>query len=705
MRVSRLFASGAVAALVVAGFAVAGPQLTGQGAAIAAADPAGATPQKVDNFRLTDQNLQGQELYRLADAKAVVLVTYGNGCPIVRNNASALMALKKKYAGQGVEFMAIDSNPQDTRETIAAEAKEFGLDMPILMDSNQLVGEQLGVTRTAEVLVLNPKTWQVMYRGPVDDRVTYERQKAEASEHWAADAIDAVMAKKTVAMARRPAQGCLINMAAANSRAQFAKISYTKDVAPIVQEKCVSCHQPGGIGPMALTSYEQIKGFSPMIREVIRTKRMPPYGAEPSIGHFLNDRSLSPAQTKTLVHWIEAGSPRGDGKDPLAVQKFAAAEWPLGKPDLILDVPAYTIPASGIVDYQRPFIANPLQEGKWIKASTIKVSNRQGVHHILTGLLADVPTEGYASETKWGVSVGGYAVGSESQVNPSNVGALMPTGGAIGFQNHYTPYGKAAEEKSQIGLYFYKNGEKPKFVMHNIAIANPAILIGPNEEAHPEMAYLEFPHEALLYGAFPHAHYRGRTADVWIQYPDGKQKLLLAMPKYDFNWQGEYTFAEPIKVPAGSKIITHFTYDNSKRNPANPDPNRTVPWGDQSFDEMLYTALRYRWVDETSDKMQPEWDKQLASGRLMGMFDTNVDNAIEATELKSKTGELIKANFAKLDANHDGKLDAKELAVVSMMMDRGNRRPPPQQTAAAKPVTTASVATGAGAQGKPPASK
>ncbi len=686
MAKSRVLASGAVAAVVLGAFALAGVATSGGGRAAAAADPVNG-PVTVDNFRLADQDLQAQELYRLKDSKAVVIITYGAGCPITRNNAKAYADLKAAYAAKGVEFLALDSNLQDRREDIKAELADYKLDMPVMMDTNQLVGEQLGVTRTAEVIVLDPKTWKVVFRGPIDDRVTYERQKAAATEHYAADALDSVLAGQHVKTAHVAPEGCLINFPLRAEKVALAKISYAHDVAPIIGDKCVSCHQPGGIGPMALTSYEQVKGFSPMIREVLRTRRMPPYHADPSVGHFLDDKRLSPDQIKTVVHWIEAGAPRGDGPDPLAAKQYAVAEWPLGKPDLILDVPAYTIPASGIVDYQRPFIANPLKEPHWIKASTIKVNNRQSVHHILTGLLAEVPTEGYASETKWGVSVGGYAVGSESQKNPVNVGAYMPVGGAIGFQNHYTPFGKQVEERSQIALYFYKNGEVPKYVMHNVAIADLSIMIGPGEESHPETAYIQFPHDALLFGAFPHSHYRGRSADVWIQYPDGKKKLLLAIPKYDFNWQREYTFAEPVKVPAGSRIITNYTYDNSKRNAANPDPNRTVPWGDQSFDEMLYTALRYRWVDETSARMKPDYEKELAQGRLMGMFDDDKKGYVVKADLKGRVGEGIKNSFALLDADKDGRLDAKELAVAMAYMDR--KRPAPTRTAQAAPPTGA----------------
>ncbi|MFC3078438.1 redoxin family protein [Phenylobacterium terrae] len=627
-------------------------------------------PASVDNFMLADQNLDSHELYRLADAKAVVIVTHGNGCPVMRNTNPAIKALRDKYKAQGVEFLYLNSNLQDKREAIVEEAKEYGYDIPILMDVNQLVGEQLGVTRTAEVFVIDPKSWKVVYRGPVDDRVTYERQKAKAEKHFAADALDALMAGRPVAQAKVQAAGCLIDFPERAKRAEHAKISYVHDIAPIVREKCVACHQPGGIGPMTLTNYEMIKGFSPMIREVIRTDRMPPYHADPSVGKFHDDKSLSPQQIKTLVHWIEAGAPRGEGEDPLAKVKFEAPEWPLGKPDLVLDIPAYDIPETGIVDYQRPAIPWPLTEGRWLRASTIKVEQRQGVHHILTGYMKEMPADGKGNESRWGASVGGYAVGSESTISPDDVGTYVPGGGAIGFQNHYTPFGKAATDRSKIALYFYPEGQKPKMVMRGITIMDPTITIPANTARHKEVAYLIFPKDALLYSAFPHAHYRGHSSDLTIEYPDGTRKLLLSLPKYDFNWQRAYEFAEPIKVPAGSRLIATYTYDNSKRNPANPDPEKVVTWGDQSFEEMFFTALRYRWVEETSDDLKPEYDQALQASTMLGMMDDNLDRKLQLTEARGRMGNLIRTNFAMIDTDKDGGLSQDELAAAQALMGR-----------------------------------
>ncbi|MDB5435861.1 MAG: hypothetical protein JWR47_2118 [Phenylobacterium sp.] len=627
------------------------PNALAHGAGVVAT--AAAAPASVDNFMLVDQNMEAHELYRLADAKAVVIVTQANGDAVMRGLAPALKSLKAAYAAKGVEFMMLNSNLKDTREAIQAEAQKAGYDTPILMDSYQLVGESLGVTRSAEVFVVDPKSWKVAYRGAL----------AGGS---AAKALDALTAGEPVTVAdATPGRGAAI----AFPERGVAKVSYAKDVAPILEAKCVACHQEGGIAPFAMTNYQMVKGFAPMIREVIRTDRMPPYHADPHVGKFSGDKRLTADQVKTVVHWIEQGAPRGDAPDPLAATRHVAQEWPLGKPDLVLNVPAYTIPASGVVDYQRPAMANPLTEGKWLRASTVKPGSRQGVHHLLTGWMAEMPADGRSSETKWQGSVGGYAVGSESSIMPANTGSYVPPGGAIGFQAHYTPFGKEETDKSQIALYFYD--KPPELIMHSVVVMDPTIVIPAGEGRHKEVAYVEFPRDALLYSAFPHAHYRAYSSDLWIQYPDGKQKLLLSLPRYDFNWQRDYTFAEPVKVPAGSKLIAHYVYDNSKRNPSNPDPKIEVSWGEQSFQEMLFTQLRFRWADETAQH-RVKYDEEFGKTRLLGMMDDNLDGKLQKAELKGGIGTQLLKYFDVLDKNHDGALDRDELAAAQAMM--GPRR-------------------------------
>lgn len=643
------------------------PENAGNTAAWPSAEDA-VVGMRVDDFQLTDTAGAAHQLYYYSDAPAIVLMTQGNGCPIVRNAMPFYREVRDVYADRGVEFFLLNSNLQDNSQSIAAESAEFGFDIPVLVDEYQLIGESLGVTRTAEVYVIDPKTRTVVYHGPVDDRLSYQVQRENAEHTYLIDALDAVLAGEAVPVASADAPGCLVNFPERDRRAEHAKISYHKTIAPLLLEKCAGCHTEGGIGPWAMNGYAMIQGFAPMIREVIRLDTMPPWNVDPNVGEFLHDKSLSAGQIKTLVHWIEADAPRGEGPDPLATPRPAIAEWPLGEPDLIVEIPAYDVPASGVVEWQRPAVANPMTEGRWLRASTVKVGSRQAVHHVLTGLLEEVPESGTADESLWGASVGGYAVGSESYIARENIGTWVPAGGGIGFQMHYTPFGKPVTDVTEIGLYFYD--EVPDKVLRNIAIADPGIEIPPETANYPEVGYIEFPRDAELFYAFPHAHYRGQSSTLTLVYPDGSEKLLLSMPKYDFNWQRAYEFVEPVDVPAGSKLVSRYTYDNSARNPANPDPSLVITWGDQSWEEMLYTNLSYRWKDETSDNPKPEYEQMLRAGRGFGMLDDNIDGKLERSELKGRYGKQIAESYDRMDQNGDGVLSINEYSQAMLARSR-----------------------------------
>lgn len=436
-------------------------------------------------------------------------------------------------------------------------------------------------------------------------------------------------------------------------------------MAPILKDKCVECHQPGGIGPWSMTGYQEIAGWAPMIREVIRTDRMPPWHADPTVGEFHGDRSLSNEEIKTIVHWVEAGAPRGEGDDPLEGLNLHAPDWPLGEPDLILTLPAYTVPATGVVDYIHPAVANPLTEDKWLKATTVRAGDRQAVHHVLSGYISEMPEDGEGTTDLWEFSTGGYAVGAESNIAPDNSGVPFPAGGAIGFQLHYTPYGKEAVDETQIGFYFQ---DKPELLNRTAVILDASIEIPANEARHKEIAYMQFPYDAVLLSAFPHAHYRGYASKLTLQHPDGSEELILNLPRYDFNWQRDYEWKEPIEIAAGSKLIAEYVYDNSEGNAANPDPNITVTWGDQSFEEMLYTSLSYRWKGETTDNMMPEKTRELEETRFFTALDDNLDGRLTKDELKGRLGERMKSGFSQMDQNSDDAIDMNEYVTVNRMM-------------------------------------
>jgi peroxiredoxin len=558
--------------------------------------------QVVDNFRLLDQNGKSHELYYSSDMKAIVLMVHGNGCPIVRQAVPALREIREKYQSQGVEFLLLNSNLQDKRDDVAAESKEFNVDFPILLDEAQLIGEQLGVVRTSEVFVIDPKGWKLVYRGPMDDRLSYEKQRP-ASKHYLTDALDAVVAGKPVKVSKADGVGCLVNFPERYLKTTHAQISYSKQIAPMLVEKCTACHQTGGVAPWAMTKYDVVKGFAPMIREVVRTQRMPPWHADPHYGEWQNTRGLSDDQRKLLVHWIEAGAPRGTGPDPLTSVKPDTNEWKHGKPDLIVEVPAYDIPATGVIEYQYPKVKNPLGRDVWITAVEIHPGAKQAIHHIIAQ--DPVVLNGQQRGGNGGGNLAGFAPGMSPIVYPADTGVLFPKDADFVFQMHYTPNGKAVTDHSKIGFYFREADNPPKYPLRLTALTDFRFQIPPGAKEYGTTVSRDITRDMLVYNFMPHSHLRGKSGTMSVVYPDGKQEILLNVPKYDFNWQTVYEYKEPKKIPAGSKLVWNFNWDNSTQNPGNPDPTKSVKWGDQTFEEMGIGFVRFRYLDEEVGKPAP----------------------------------------------------------------------------------------------------
>ena len=634
---------------------------------------------KVDDYMLVDQTGMGHILKYDTTTPAVVLVSHVNGDAGALAAAKTIQDLATK--NPNVVFHMINSAEADTRDTIAAEAKANGLTIPILDDEHQLIGNSLGFTYAGEAVIVDPKTWEIKFHGP-----------ASAVETALAD----VVAGKALATAEiTEVKGAKLTFA--DRGKDFSTISYTKDVVPILMDKCVDCHQPNGIAPWHMNSYQMVKTFSPMIREAIRRDRMPPFDADSHYRAFAKDENLSAAETKTLVHWIEAGSPSDipeGGEDPLVKGVTGRPDWPLGEPDLVVDIPAYDVPAAGVVDYQIPAIKSPLTKGKWLKATTFKPGNRQGVHHILAGWMPKLPPNGRGFD--WEISMGGYAVGNESNLAPDNWATWVPAGGAISFQMHYTPIGKAFTDNSKIAFYF--QDEAPEMMKRQVVIADPTIEIAPNAARHHETAYVQFPADVQIYAAQVHAHYRGYASKLTAIYPDGKEEILLNMPHYDFNWQRDYIFKDLIDLPAGTKLVADYWYDNSKNNKALfgdttkdlTNPDRKIFWGDQSFQEMLFTAIQFRWKDETAANPRDDLQAQLRQGMLVTTADDNRDGKLQEAELRldseegaqNVTGDSLaplhqqfKANFAAIDADKDGGLSMQEIgaAMEQMQKQQGGR--------------------------------
>ena len=562
-----------------------------------------SAPPSVGDFALLDQNGRFHQLYRHHNAKAVVLYTQGVGCPIVRNSMSSLKELRHHYGDKGVEFLLINANPQDDREALREEISLLGIDMPILKDDSQLVIESLNVTRTGEAILLDTATWAIRYRGPIDDRLHYESQRPKATQHYLEDAIEAVLDDDPVTVARVTGIGCVINKEHQLANKSHT-ISYVDEVVPILQQKCLVCHRGGGIGPWSMDSYAAVKGWASMMREVIMNKRMPPWQADPMIGEFLSDRSLNTHEQKTLIHWIDAGAPRGRGKDPLAQDPPPPAErWPLGEPDLVLDVPQQNIPAQGILPYNWIKIPVPINKDTWVRAVDLKPSNPSVMHHGF--VFVKYPERLKSEEPAWLEGLNGFFAAYVPGVNvlpfPKDSGQLLPAGATLLFQLHYVPVGYPTTDQPSLALYFH---QKPPEMEYKMASAvNMQIRIPPYAADHEEKAVKTIEEEGILHGFYPHMHYRGSRFQYHAQYPDGSQETLLSVPNYNINWQTFYRLERPKRLPAGTRIVINAAFDNSEQNPVNPDPSKEVRWGLKSRDEMLVGYFMYTRKRDISDAL------------------------------------------------------------------------------------------------------
>jgi len=522
----------------------------------------------IENFALLDHEGKHHELYYYSDMKAIVLISQGNGSPILRQSIPYIEELKREYESKGVKFFMINANPQDDRSAIMKEATEYGISVPILEDSSQLVTRALNMTKTAEVIVVDPNGWEIIYYGAMNDRVGYENEKKEISHNFLKDAIDAILNDGDLEVKRTAVKGSSIQYEVNDN------ISYVDDVAPVLINKCLPCHSPGGPAPFSMKNYQKIRGWAPMIREVVRTKRMPPWSPDPYIGKFKFDGSLSPDEVRTLVHWVESGFKRGYGKDPLLLaSKPHHQRWLLGEPDLrIYCADEERVPAAGVLPYRFCESVNGFEEDTWVRAIDLRPRNLKVVHHMQAfhKPLGAVykghfhPDHSFKGK-RGGNYFAGYLPGKRPYVLEDGVGKLFKKGSKVIFEMHYVPIGRAETDKMELGLYLLD--EKPEKELLNRFITDRDFMVPANTTNFKMTDYHVFDEEVVLYALRPHMHLRGKSAKFIAQYADGSEEVLLSVPKYNFYWQHQYVFEEPKILPAGTKLILEGIFDNSFQNP------------------------------------------------------------------------------------------------------------------------------------------
>lgn len=396
----------------------------------------------------------------------------------------------------------------------------------------------------------------------------------------------------------------LLGAAPSDSATAPTSPTFTKHVAPILWKNCASCHRPGEVGPFSLLTYDDAAKRASFLADITADRRMPPWKAEPNFGHFNDERILSDADIKTLREWAKAGAPEGDKKDLPTPPQFVEG-WQLGTPDLILEMPEeFEVPADGPDIYRCFVLPIPTTENRTVAAAEFRPGNRRVVHHAIMYLDANGagrqkdakdPGPGYTSFGGPGVlptgGLGGWAPGAMPRKLPEGTGKFLRKGSDMLLQLHYHPDGKPAKDRSMVGIYFTK--QPATTIVGGLAILNTRLSIPAGEKRHQVSAKSEaLPCDVNLLGLGPHMHLLGREMKVTAKKPNGDVEPLFWTKDWDFNWQGSYGYAKPVRLPKGSVIEVEATYDNSADNPHNPNsPPKRVTWGEQTTDEMCLVSI------------------------------------------------------------------------------------------------------------------
>lgn len=548
---------------------------------------AASAADRVGDFSLLDQDGYFHNMRWYNDHVAVAFLVQANDSDATAAAVAAYDALKSKYDAQGIEFMMINPMGRLNRDQVAARLEGYGVDMPVLMDDARVISKLLGIERTGEVLLFNPATFTVDYRGPVSQ---------------AEQAMQELLAGESVS---NPVVAT--NGPAVTYPESLQTVSYEKDIAPVIAENCAECHREGGIAPFAMNSHAMVQGWSPMIREVLMTKRMPPAQIDSHVGDFVNDMLISDAEMQKILYWIEAGSPNDSAADPLAQLTWPESKWAFGEPDYIVKIPPQSIPATGVLDYR--YITVPIEttEDRWVRASQYIAGDRTVLHHTLNSLVEP------GQEQRGGFLGGGnpdqaniaaYVPGGEPQREPPNTGGLLKAGSKLNLQLHYTTNGRETVDAGEIGLWFYPEDQVPTERMSGACaciFTQEWTNIPPHAKAFEQTRSITLTKEAELHSMLSHMHFRGKYMRFYADYPDGSREELLNIADYDYAWQLGYQLRNPKLMPAGTVLTAVGAFDNSAQNPMNPDPDRSVPWGQQSWDEMFFGSFRWKYTDQGGD--------------------------------------------------------------------------------------------------------
>ncbi len=573
------------------------------------------------SFNLPDTAGVQHTAAEFRQSKAVVFAFVATDCPISNSYAPELARIYAAYAPRGVAFYAVHSDPAVSAEEIRTHAKDYGFPFPVLLDRKQQLARFTGVKATLEIAVIAP-SGTLLYRGRVDDRtVDFGKTRFQPTRQDLRIALDEILAGKPVSQPFTKAIGCAIPFAELQ---RPVGVTFSKDVAPILFRSCAGCHRPGEVAPFSLLTYADAAKRAALIARVTANRYMPPWLPEPGYGHFQGERRLTDEQITTLQQWADSGATEGDPAQLPPTPQFAGS-WHFGTPDLTVRMSTpFAVAAEGADQYQCFDIPLHLSEDKYVRALEFRPGARSVVHHAL--FLLDA---GHAARrngmayTCFGTpgflpsgALGGWTPGMQPVRMPEGLQIPLRKGSDLVMQIHYHPTGKNESDQSALGLYF--TDKPPQKRIADVALFSNHIEIPAGDRAYKVRDHFTSPVALDVIGIIPHAHYICKDMKGWAILPDGRKQWLIWIRDWNFNWQEQYRYSTPLKLPAETRFEMEFTYDNSETNPRNPNhPPKRVEWGPDSTDEMagLHVQVVPQNMDDWHELGQALWGKVM---RMVG---------------------------------------------------------------------------------------
>lgn len=593
-----------------------------------AAEPSQAMlGQKVADISFPTPDGKKTSWHELKGKKATVIVFLSFECPVSNSYSKPLTDIHTELVKYGVSFIGIVPNDDLSAAQVARQAKEYGLSFPVFVDQDYRAANAIQANITPEVFVLD-ETFTLRYRGRIDD-TWYARLKRNhrTSHHDLRQVLGELLSGRPIQTPATEAVGCQIQRQLKKT-ASKGTVTYYRDVLPILQKNCQSCHRPGEAGPFSLMTYRQAVNWAEDIKTYTQNRQMPPW--RPSEGlPLLNQRKLEDRDIATLAAWVDGGTPAGDPKDAPPPPTFSEG-WQLGPPDLVLTVPGEMQLGPVGKDLFRCFVLpTSLGEDRYVAAVEVRPGNPRIVHHAL--LFVDTTGAGRRLEkaaqqkeaqqpprdehdgpnldrgpgytVSMGVGflpkggLGGWAPGNLAHRLPEGFGYFLPKNADIVLQIHYHRNGRLEKDQTRIGIFFSKHPKPQQYQSAVLAgrgpnLPPPLFLIPAGAENHKITGTHYVTDDLTLYSIVPHMHLLGKSIKVTVIDPQGKQTTLLGIKEWDYNWQEMYFFKTPVLVKGGSKLEVEAIYDNSSKNPNNPNnPPKIVTFGEETTDEMCFVFL------------------------------------------------------------------------------------------------------------------